>query len=895
MLSKGQLRTLMISEINHLGDVQFHQVCLEFLNFKFNQKFKNTGLNRKNRPVGYDLDGITHDSQICGEFSVDQDYFEDRLTKLRGDLTHSLARTPHPKKIILISSQSCTNLTRRKIEILFKCVAFSKKKEIYFYDANILVDELIDAFNTSEEFRRNIAVQVPLLRQTMILFGSENTLPIKDSDYVARSIENDVENIINKEKIIVLHGISGAGKSQISLNVLDKIKSKFDHVLWVNGDLIKDESSLRSYSLTRSGFPYDLLSLLKESNTILYIDSLEGKDSIIQNLHQVELSYGSRIVISCQKEVKGQGIASIHINGMSLGEFTSLINKSGKIKPETISKIHDLSAGHPLIASTIHKMIQFDNMSESDILKVSENLGGIDTGDNRSLLERLLVNHNKTLEEGISYIKTIATPRPHKAMTEKLLGPIEILKLKQRGFLSEGLEGFYKIHDLLFNVITKTDKFKPNAKWEKELINLFKERKGISELEFFQISNNHFELLKRIAWDTGDITAQYLVCTYTQIENDFDVEDFKNKLEKIVAVFDPTKVSYYEGMTCVEYYEILYRYYRHTKKDEATALAMAKAGLDFCVAGASVSNEITKHFLHHAGKFSFHTKDIPSAIDYFKKALAIDNNFHVSKLQLFRRYHWVDNDSKSTDELKQKFGNSADTQLITSILDEALTNYEGVPPSVLLHSFQELRKSPFYKTISNLLPKYKELFYKAILTTQFTNRNDYLDVLGGFGDRYAKFDPDRFLNFLSELAIPAPDLATGRTNFNLGQIYKILASEKKDRSLLSLAGLYYDKTINENRMGDFQITHIIDYLNMNAEYGKADELFQKVSKKDEAFAKFRRACTLHGLGKIDEATTEIEGAIKNLPANYKPQYEKSFLDKQNQISKNEKPYDIRSW
>lgn len=62
----------------------------------------------------------------------------------------------------------------------------------------------------------------------------QNELPALPKAYIKRADEDFVIEMITNEKVTVVHGVSGIGKSEIALGVAHNLLKKFDSVIWVN-------------------------------------------------------------------------------------------------------------------------------------------------------------------------------------------------------------------------------------------------------------------------------------------------------------------------------------------------------------------------------------------------------------------------------------------------------------------------------------------------------------------------------------------------------------------------------------------------------------------------------------------------------------------------------------
>jgi hypothetical protein len=174
-------------------------------------------------------------------------------------------------------------------------------------------------------------------------------LPTRTDTFVGRaselsSIEKALDSKITGRKGIVLHGISGSGKTQLALEYISKHYTHFSGVLWIDArspDTLQQSFSRCGYRiLNKTGrsvskthhidFQFVVLSWLRDPmnrNWLMVVDSLDDldqDDTIIRFCR--ELSSGSFIVSSTlSSAAKACDLKAIDVSSIDLEAAKELL------------------------------------------------------------------------------------------------------------------------------------------------------------------------------------------------------------------------------------------------------------------------------------------------------------------------------------------------------------------------------------------------------------------------------------------------------------------------------------------------------------------------------------------------------------------------------------------
>ncbi len=262
--------------------------------------------------------------------------------------------------------------------------------------------------------------------------------------------------ILGRTRLITILGLSGIGKTALTLQLIPQIQHEFDRIIWrslhnapplasLQTDLIKFLSQQQETEL-----PY-LIDYLRSHRCLIILDDIQtifSSGQLAGNYQPGYENYGAffkqltesshnscLILLSWEKpkeiaalEGENRPCKSLQLNGLG-PEAQEIFREKGLAEPEKWSELIDLYSGNPLWLNIVATMIQ-DLFGGS----VSEFLS-YDTlflGDLESLLEQQYDRLTASEQQVIAWLANTPEPADISKIPENLqLSPPELLKVMQ--------------------------------------------------------------------------------------------------------------------------------------------------------------------------------------------------------------------------------------------------------------------------------------------------------------------------------------------------------------------------------------------------------------------------------------------------------------------------------
>ncbi len=261
--------------------------------------------------------------------------------------------------------------------------------------------------------------------------------------------------ISSRTRLITILGLSGIGKTALTLQLIPQIQHEFDYIIWRS---LRNSPSLASLqtdlikflSQQETELPY-LIDYLRSHRCLIILDDIQtifSSQQLAGNYQPGYENYGTffkqlaesshnscLILLSWEKpreiaalEGENRPCKSLQLNGLG-PEAQEIFREKGLAEPEKWSELIDLYRGNPLWLNIIATMIQ-DLFGGS----VSEFLS-YDTlflGDLESLLEQQCDRLTASEQQVIAWLANTPEPADISKIPENLqLSPPELLKVMQ--------------------------------------------------------------------------------------------------------------------------------------------------------------------------------------------------------------------------------------------------------------------------------------------------------------------------------------------------------------------------------------------------------------------------------------------------------------------------------
>lgn len=699
-MSKELIIKSLKKEIDSVGAEVFECICYEICKADFpEEEILHKGINIDSRPVKGTLDVADGRLKICLECSVEKDYFKANYDKISHDIDHiNTLSVGNIKKIYLccsheepptfraswIKSSVYTNNQSLPIEI-FDGGKIAEK----VYDYCVLRGKAFDVFGEYlPDFKKNME------RETYF----EN-IPQQVYDYVEpEDVVSNLRNFIHKNVITVISGLSGSGKTQLSIFYCKNNQESFENIFWISAADYEKNTTLENFK--RGGVNINLCSIFNECKSLLVIDNYNKivDENVFSNLN-IGFSKGSRLLITSQLYFD----KNYYFPLRDFPEETALKilgDDSPKAK-RFISKIN-----LPVVLNAV-KSLHNEGSDYSEIYDdLMTFLGELTDDSNERIIDRILQKYTNRKE--LSLIANVLNSKFDVALLRQYIKPVPFSNLSKASLLMfENNNTTCTIHDFIKKCLQGSDESDGFIEFISKYLD---EKKGVMDEYILRQIHISFEPIKKIVlsrreclnWITYALLQKETNSTKTEIYRTLAQEQFTSDLtlEQVCCLLEVKEAYNYDND---KEGQILEKY-----EDE-----LSKA-IDV------YSNPlIKKHLFHHLGKTQRRLKKIEKAIEQFDHVLEIEPD-------CFPAYGQIMKCAKKKNEYKSEYICAA-----KKILEAIKEKNDKLPLRTALALISDLRSGNLDEAGFDKL-ELCGLFKPLILNAAYEEMHQFYEALAAF-------------------------------------------------------------------------------------------------------------------------------------------------------------------
>ncbi|HHQ4187459.1 TPA: hypothetical protein ACSQL7_003777, partial [Vibrio cholerae] len=286
------------------------------------------GSNLFAKPISRTVDFSTNNFEVVGQCGTDNDYFDvfgkdfDDLIKLKlentkpiKDIYSALKNSDQCSKIILFANQEAKGGRLDSVNKVIRHIGI--EKDVVIFDSEGIAQIIADNI-ANQKFIFSLIDYLPTASQIYSAISMQNDLPPLPSDFVTREDEAPILDLVNRNKVSIIHGVSGIGKSKIALGIAHKLKDEFDSVLWVN---LGENRDLNFKSVKVGDFDknLNLANLCATYKTLVILDNFSGNVSDVEIEFEKISRAESRVLITSQERSARKEIC-FHLSEMNIEE-----------------------------------------------------------------------------------------------------------------------------------------------------------------------------------------------------------------------------------------------------------------------------------------------------------------------------------------------------------------------------------------------------------------------------------------------------------------------------------------------------------------------------------------------------------------------------------------------
>lgn len=858
----------VMDDLACLNGSDFEQMSYLIGEHFLKKTLQKRGLTLLGHPVGYTLDAYSDDLSECIECSVEKDYFDDfagsdcgNNTKIEKDIQHVLSKSKAPRCIILFSNQMCTPSQATNLCNYINRIEKAERVEISWFDGRKLSEYIIHSVLEDNLFIQKIKDFVPTIDEILMMSINNIKMPPLPSNYVGH---NNLDVLIEKlynNRCLYIHGISGIGKSLLSIELAMAIQSDFDSLYYVDGTKINSVADLEAIELFGTTGKINILGNLKRPGTLLIIDDLKSDYDKIANELINHCSSESCVIVTSQTVIKNDVICfkmdyPSEERSKCMLEFNTI-----DCPQEIISIIKDKTNFHPLLLSLINQMAQELN-EWSFVEEELKHYPDFEMDLGVTVCEHLLRHYIPVLQKEFDVISWLNCQYINKDLLKKIIGFSGFDKLKKRALIYETSNCSLKVHDIIFICIKRVSDRHSN--YEIEFLDFFEKHFLVKNASYYQAIHLHQEkILEIIRREMEPGISLYL---YLDIwSNDAYELISKISIDKYMVdsyTYDARDI--YALYSVVQLIECSYKTYKGKWEEKREYAKKQIEVLKKLIVLRNVDEEFSAYVKHHLGKlYAFIQDDL--AIPIFQELIEYNPDMYESKLQLAKLFNKKDNTKEEGEHL------------LCNILD-AYSVGKFPSMTIVLATYEELKNTKNERLIKHYFVERYDEFLEALQMMALEKFDQPYRVLANVSKIYTYKYPERLRELVKSIPFPSSGEIDIKYAFVIAETYKecgkSLLWESNEPDDLEVAKIYFEQAeIFYSKLASttdpYKLIMHAENLNKLKKYDKAvellcnDEMF--VNMRNKPFREYRYAEALYGLGNkyYEEALQHINRAIES--------------------------------
>ena len=840
-----------VTEIARINGTDFEYLSKQIFSLVTKQEILHKGHNLYIKPVGYTADFITDDLELLGQCGTEADYFEE-LQKPIHDIERSLENHKRCKEIFLFANRRSSGGQLSKLNVEIR--ARWQNLDVKVFDAERIANLILKNIHNTYKIEE-VLNYLPKTFEYYRILPQTNKLPSFKTTYFQRDDEGIIIAKLKVQDYLQIFGISGIGKTELSISIANLIQNEFESIIWLDGDSFANGTlNLSSVHISKFNNSLNLQYFLEEFKILLIIDNLNANVSEFVNLFRATNKHRSKCIItSLQRNLPSSYAYELTFLN---DEVAEKILQVSNLKPSIQQAKFIVSevSGYPLVLNLIVSAIEVDDFSWEDIIDELKNLQHFTDNKNVRLSQRIIGKFIKILNHELQWIKILDNRKISRHFFGEILNRKNIIELEKRSLIRVQDTFFFDTHQLILDSIKLeiSEVDQPILNGELELY--LSKYNEIKSIDYFRFLLNHTEFVhsiyKALAFDSN--LKKNILYALIQSSDSFNSPYWF--LQELSQFSFEIKTNYYDLLLFIEKSEIeLYQIDKKLSLHAEKSYSIIKE-LDFVLETTS-NPKLVIVLHHHIGKLYLKIKDDANAISNFKKVLEIDKDADYSRLQLARLY------------VKKKDIMNAEAEIAYVLAKDI--DFKNQSLSVLLSFYELLARSEFQKSRSKYIDDNVESFIKVILNSLDSNFEHPYRVVEKLSSHLSYMLRDAYNEICESLPFPSNiannrDLRFAYAKIKLGQYKMLKYSASEDAVemgiILKASEEYFS---NIDFADDFERKQLLDLFIASEQYDKALNFSEEFENKEDPFYLQNISKILRGQQKYNEALVHIDKAIIN--------------------------------
>jgi hypothetical protein len=494
---------------------RFARLVLELI---LGEKVIHKGQNLYAKPVGYTADFADSEYEIIGQAGTDQDYYEGFNKPLK-DVRGAIKNHNTAKQIYLFSNQYAGTSRLGELKKLTKTNEF-KGRQVHAFDCERIAEVILKKIQSSH-IVDEIFEFLPSAYELFRILPDTNKLPAHKDQYYPRIDENRIIKILSAEKVVQVYGLSGIGKTEITIGIAQRIAKNFETVIWVDGDDVQNSKiDLNAIKITKFDKLFNLATTLESYKVLVIFDNINMDVSELVNKFRLYNKKESQCLISSLSKSVGNEICYSLLE-VSTPIAEKIISSDDIIDKAKTSKILKYTGRHPLILKIIRAAVKNQVLTWDELIDDLKDLNqSVDYERNQTIANRITGRLKPIAERELAAIKFINNRLIAKPLLNKMIGRLGgVEKLKNNTILGSADDKYYSIHQIILDSInSEVSSAQWHVDFEERIKQYLIEHNETKNIGFYSVIFNHDKLLTELLAQTSDIELKRVI-VYSMIQS----------------------------------------------------------------------------------------------------------------------------------------------------------------------------------------------------------------------------------------------------------------------------------------------------------------------------------------------------------------------------------------
>ena len=841
----------VVDDLDKLNGAEFENMCRPLMEILTGYEFELKGHSLELKAVKGSVDHIQdEDFKVVGQCGTESNYFTSN--KAEKDIDSSMVNSPDFKTIYLFCNRRAKGdvfqTTKKKVEK--KLSMLGKGYHYKLFDAQRIAKKIYANIYQTREVEEVLSY-LPNARATYFLLPQSNYLPLLSEDYKTRPEEEEVEMQLEQVDFVQIYGLSGIGKSQLTLAVANNINEQFETIFWFDGKKT-DVRDLRNVSIRRMGEEINLATALEKYRSLIIVDNLnENVDNLLFDFSHYNKKNSKCIVTSLQKNVNNQKCYNL---AYVSNDITREILLDGDIPPtgSQIEQLLNQIPGYPLLLDLAKKAVDNEEMTWEEVIEVGNLTEINDPNRNEIFAERILGRYVDRLRSQFNLLLFL----DNTTVSKQYIRDFNRLKyndLVTFSIIQEAEENYCKVHQVVLYAVRSLIGGSYNEdELNSYLLDYLKRHVEVRDAGLYTLMACHHQRLCGVAetLSSTDLLRHYItLASLYAVDTYTNSDDYLAQINALKLDVEHQKVDL---SLFIERIEIEQNQVKKQFGETSPELKeKVENDIKFAKSLQVETNDDKALISHHIGKWLSYAGDMTGAESYLQEALRLAPKSYHSMLRLAKNYKTLEKYDKAKEQISHILEAAKEGDVSLSI---QLSAYDMISP----YEYKDLKKKYIFDQL--------DVFTKAIYASLSENYSHTFILLAKYAEHLSYNYQGMFQTLCARLPLPLHIEDDERLRKDYGTIkvaqylYGDYSDEYKEK-LFAIAEDYLTRVTRDKSDGDYLRKTLIKLYLRAGKPEKALPYADEMKNKDNMFNQQTLCKVYYGNGDYSTALEYIEKAI----------------------------------